>query len=151
MRKFTIKLTCVLVVLLLGITSSRSAYAFQEGNFLRPVPTDTGGEEEKKKDQQTSTDGQTADASSSTANEGMPADKPAATISVEPKPKPVTESKPAAVETKTKSFNFLFDMLYHFNIFEMSKTTPPVLLEPLDDPYAIQLYGYQAGMTLVSY
>lgn len=74
--------------------------------YTIPVPMgDNTGGEEKKKDQETATTGDEA----STAKDAQPATGEAA-----PAEKP--EARPT--ERKVNSFNFLFEMLYHFNVLE---------------------------------
>lgn len=132
--------TALTLVGVVGISSA--SFGMQQSFYEDPLSTGeatTGGEEDKKKDQPSEQEtGEEGEAS--TAKDETP-EEPAETPRKE-------EPKPTAAESKVNSFNFLFEMLYHFNLIETTQLYNEI--DPSKEQFIVGMPVRQGRSTLVS-
>ncbi|HAA16287.1 MAG TPA: hypothetical protein DCE41_33125 [Cytophagales bacterium] len=117
---------------------------FYEDPFATTGGEETGGEEEKKKDQaQTNDTEPTGDQDEASTAKDEASEEPVAT------PPRKEEPKPASSDSKVNSFNFLFEMLYHFNLVESHRRYNDI--DPSKEQFLVGMPVRQGRSTIVSY
>lgn len=140
-RNFPTPILLLLMVIAWGALPLVSAHA--QASFIMPVPdSETGGGEEKKKDE-------SQQQVSDVENEASVASEAESDIEQESTPQPATvreeaKPEPKSSNSRVNSFNFLFEMLYHFNLIDVSKA------DASPDPANERVAVFKSGTILVS-